>query len=220
MAKTKGARNPELVRVRTEAMQSRPGLTQIKLANQAGVSQSTVSRMKRGEVDSQQDKVRRVLEALGISAHPFIESSAPESGIAGGENRERAGGLRRVPIISLVQAGNLGEAVDPYPAGQGSAFKICPEPCGPRTFALKVMGESMEPRYHHGDIIFVDPDKSAVHGSAVIVRLEDSKEATFKQLVMEGSRRYLKPLNPRFPIIEITTEAQIVGPVIACLFSP
>jgi len=63
----------------------------------------------------------------------------------------------------------------------------------------------MEPRYHNGDIIFVDPDISAAQGSDVIVRLENSNEATFKQLVVEGSRRYLKPLNPRFPVIEITT---------------
>jgi SOS-response transcriptional repressor LexA len=77
----------------------------------------------------------------------------------------------------------------------------------------------MEPRYHNGDFIFVGPGIPPAHGSDVVVRLENSHEATFEQLVIEGSRRYLKPLNPRFPVMEITTDAQVVGVVIAATWS-
>jgi SOS-response transcriptional repressor LexA len=220
VAKTKGASNPELRRVLTDAMASRPGLSQTALAKKAGVSQSTISRMMRGVVNSQSDNERSVFEALGISAFRFVESSTePEGGKVAGASRERGGASRTVPIISYVQAGRFGETVDPYLPGDGSAWEPCPVPCGPKTFGLRVMGESMEPRYHNGDIIFVDPDVPPLHGSAVVVRLKDSNEATFKQLVIEGTRRYLKPLNPRFPVIEITTEAHIVGVVIGGSFS-
>jgi SOS-response transcriptional repressor LexA len=68
-------------------------------------------------------------------------------------------------------------------------------------------------------MIFMDPGISVTHGSDVIVRLEHSNEATFKQLVIEGSRRYLKPLNTRFPVIEVTTEARVVGVVIAATWA-
>ncbi len=86
---------------------------------------------------------------------------------------------------------------------------------------MTVDGESMEPRYHNGDTIFVDPDVSAVNGSDVVVRLENTDETTFKQLVIEGEgrRRYLKPLNPRYPIIEITAEARIVGVIIGATWA-
>jgi len=50
-----------------------------------------------------------------------------------------------------------------------------------------------------GSIIIVDPDREPMHGNAIIVRLEDSKEATFKQLIVEGGVRYLKPLTPATP---------------------
>jgi SOS-response transcriptional repressor LexA len=41
----------------------------------------------------------------------------------------------------------------------------------------------------------------------LIVRLEDSKQATFKQLVVEGGVRYLKPLPPRYPIMKVGRKA-------------
>ena len=74
----------------------------------------------------------------------------------------------------------------------------------------------MEPRYQNADIIYVDPDVDPVHGKDVVVRLEDRGEVTFKRLVVEGERRYLKPLNPNWPerIIEVSGDARIVGVVI------
>ena len=65
-------------------------------------------------------------------------------------------------------------------------------------------------------MIFVDPDRSAEHRSLVIVRLHDSNEATFKQLVIDGQNSYLKALNPGWPtpMIEVNHTASICGVVI------
>lgn len=70
--------------------------------------------------------------------------------------------------------------------------------------------------YSDGDIIFVDPEREAINGSRVVVRLDDSKEATFKQLVIEGDKKYLMALNPSWPdrIIEVKGNATICGVVI------
>ena len=50
----------------------------------------------------------------------------------------------------------------------------------------------------------------------VVVRMEDSHEATFKQLIVEGDRQYLKALNPDWPkrIIEVTANATLCGVVV------
>ena len=74
----------------------------------------------------------------------------------------------------------------------------------------------MEPRFHNGDLVFVDPDVTADSGNYVIVQLEDSDEATFRQLIVEGGRTYLKALNPDWPdrIIEIDENARICGVVV------
>lgn len=88
------------------------------------------------------------------------------------------------------------------------------ERIGPNAFALYVRGDSMEPEFSEGDIILVDPAEEAASGDFVVVRLDDEAEATFKQLIIDGSRRYLKPLNPRYPIMEVTTSATICGVVL------
>lgn len=70
--------------------------------------------------------------------------------------------------------------------------------------------------FKDGDTIFVDPTREAVHRSLVIVRLDDDAEATFKQLMIEGGKKYLQALNPHWPvrIIEINGNATICGVVI------
>ena len=53
-------------------------------------------------------------------------------------------------------------------------------------------------------------------GKYVVVMLEDSDEATFKQLIVEGGRQYLKALNPEWPnrIIEFNQNTRICGVVV------
>lgn len=123
----------------------------------------------------------------------------------------------RVPLISWVQAGNWCEAVDPLQPGDAEEWLFCPVSHGPSTFALRVRGVSMEPKYRDGAIIYIDPDRSADHLSNVVVRIEGESEVTFKQLVIEGDKRFLRPLNPDWPgpkLISIDSAAVICGVVI------
>lgn len=62
-------------------------------------------------------------------------------------------------------------------------------------FALRVKGGSMEPRFKDGDVIFIDINRQPVHLSFVIAQLDGWSEITFKQLVIEGGRSFLRALN-------------------------
>ena len=117
------------------------------------------------------------------------------------------------PVISWVQAGTWTEAREP-PADAERLH--CPLPCGPDTFVLKVAGESMAPRFPDGEYIFVDPDVPAGNGSFVVVRRANDGAATFKQLVVEDGRRYLKAANPNWPepIVEVEADAAVCGVVV------
>jgi len=141
-----------------------------------------------------------------------IELATPAYDLAG--TRPMQG---QVPLISWVQAGALAEVIDNFAPGDADVWHACPRRHGPHTFALRVRGVSMEPKFQDGDIIFVDPDVAAEHGRNVVVRFEDSKEATFKQLLIEGEHQYLRALNPDWPgprLIEIDASATICGVVI------
>lgn len=71
----------------------------------------------------------------------------------------------------------------------------------------------MEPKFPEGAILIVEPDESPEAGAYVIVRQNSDTEATFKQLMQDGGRRYLKPLNPRYPILELLPDAVFCGVV-------
>ena len=124
-----------------------------------------------------------------------------------------------VPLISWVQAGAWEEVEDPYAVGDYERLVPVTKRFSKHGFALRIQGDSMYapdgdgPSFPTGSIIAVEPQQEPRNGSFVVVRLEDTKEATFKQLVIDGGRMFLRPLNPRYPVMEIESEAQIVGVV-------
>lgn len=126
---------------------------------------------------------------------------------------------KKVPVIDMVAAGNWCEVADPYPVGDAESWESCPVPHGEHTFALRINGESMAPKFQHGEIIFCDPCKKAENGDFVIAKLTDENQATFKQLIIEGGQSMLKALNPAWPTpyTPINGNCHIVGKVIARL---
>lgn len=125
------------------------------------------------------------------------------------------------PLISFVQAGEWCEIIDNFQPGDAEEWFPCPVPHSKGTFVLRINGESMlnpggRPSFSPGDLIFCDPEISADNGSLVIIREEGEKQATFKKLLIEGNKRFIKALNPDWPepIKEITQEATICGVVI------
>jgi len=124
------------------------------------------------------------------------------------------------PLISWVQAGAWETIVDNFAPGDADEWLDSPVRVSGESYYLRVRGESMyDPLDHksfkHGEIILVDPHRDAENGSFVIVRLDDELEATFKQLIIEGEKRFLKALNPTWPnrIFEVNGNATICGVV-------
>jgi SOS-response transcriptional repressor LexA len=79
-------------------------------------------------------------------------------------------------------------------------------------FALRVIGDSMTPEFNDGHIVIVDPAMTPQSGAFVIADYEG--ETTFRQYVVEGERRFLKPLNDAYPAIEVRSALRIRGVVV------
>lgn len=93
--------------------------------------------------------------------------------------------------------------------------------CSPAAFALRVDGLSMlaaggTASFAPGDVIYIDPARPARHGSFVLARLPDEVELVFRQLLVEGERRYLQALNPSWPnrIVPLPAEGEVIGVVV------
>lgn len=119
----------------------------------------------------------------------------------------------RVPLISWTSAGHWCELVDHLPPGDAEDWIATTAKVGPHAFALRIRGDSMEPTIPDGALVIVDPDTPAEHNRIVIVRQNGNTECTCKRLVTDGGRAYLRPDNPRYPIINMATDAVVCGVV-------
>lgn len=80
------------------------------------------------------------------------------------------------------------------------------------SFALMVLGDSMEPEFVEGDIIIIEPEGLATDGSFVMAWLND--EWIFRQLKKAEEGWKLQPLNPKYPGASIPDLSVIKGVII------
>ncbi len=114
-----------------------------------------------------------------------------------------------VPVINNVSAGYPVDYDDKgYPPGGADEYVRCPDLHDPNAFAVRVIGDSMEPRYHQGDIIIFSPALAVSSGDDCFVRMTDPHETTFKQVFFEPDQPTirLQPRNHKYPPLILPRE--------------
>lgn len=121
----------------------------------------------------------------------------------------------QVPLISWVAAGGYLETQDLFNVGDSEELIDTGLKTSKNAFALRVRGDSMTSTdgvsFPDGIIIVVEPTMQPEPGDYVIVNNGDN-EATFKQLIKDGSDWYLKPLNTRYPMKPLGS-SKVIGVV-------
>ena len=81
-------------------------------------------------------------------------------------------------------------------------------------FVIPIKGDSMEPDYHDGDLIFIQTSVDLNNG--VIGVFNYNGDAYIKQLVIDEDQAYLHSLNPAYKDMPITpdTDFRIIGEVV------
>lgn len=209
------------ISTRIKEMRKELRISQAELAKKAGITQPSLSAIERGTAKNiRATTLKGIANALGVSQKYLESGDKDEQQISPVYNNYYSGNVntvntKKVPVISMVAAGDWSECFDPYPVGNGSEYVDC-DKCGDNAFAVKVVGESMAPRFQRGDIIICDPSVQPANKDLVIAKLPNSNEATFKQLIIEDGAHLLKALNPDWPspIMAINDDCVIIGKVI------
>lgn len=105
--------------------------------------------------------------------------------------------LQQVPLISWVHAGDASEAIDNYPPGWAEDWIDVPRNVPPRSYALRIVGDSMTPEFWPGQTIVIDPEAEWRNGSYVIVKNGDN-EVVLRQIVRELGGWVLVPANKAY----------------------
>lgn len=119
------------------------------------------------------------------------------------------------PVLSKVQAGAWGEAIEAYTLKDIDLWLESDAHIQGDAFWLEVEGDSMTApmglSIPEGTFVLFDTGREAVNGNLVIAKLIDDNEATFKKLIIDGRQKYLKGLNPQWPMIPINGNCRIIG---------
>lgn len=79
-------------------------------------------------------------------------------------------------------------------------------------FALKALGDSMEPEFKHDTVLIIDPEAVVKSGAYVIANVDG--EFIFRQFVMHNEKFFLQPLNDLYETIEITGIDMLEGVIV------
>ena len=203
------------------------GLTQKELAVRVEISQTAVHKLEAGRSISSR---RTVAIALTCGVDPiWLDTGRGEMSLMGStpgmsqaELAEAAGKgelyraplFARLPLISWEDASrSCEEPAESFHPTAVAWLPIAPK-SSDRTFALRVPDDSMEPEFREGEMILIDPTLPGKHNQFVIARMEGDSLATFKQLTLVGNRTYLKPLNSRYPLIDVQGAIKVCGVVV------
>lgn len=118
-----------------------------------------------------------------------------------------------VPLISWIRAGGWGE-IDDHNPDTSERVDIYRSNPSKYAFALTIDGDSMTApsgiSFPDGCVVVFDPDRSPKAGDYVAAKDVVTQRATFKRLMTDSGRWFLRPLNSGYPTIEIDDPAQRV----------
>ncbi len=196
------------------------GLKKIDLAKACGVSRGAVTHWFNGNTQKLEgSNLTNAARATYVNAHWLATGAGPRK--PGFTNVEPGPDIAgKLPLISWVQAGKFCSTPDIFEPGEAEEWLPAIKRFGPHAYALRVVGDSMvlpypsKDSFFPGTIIFVDPDKPLTNGAKVIAKIDGTAEATFKVYSEDGGKRYLKPQNPQYPVIEMDETMHICGVVV------
>lgn len=186
------------------------GITQGKLADMVGIGRRQVASYEGGNSKPRDTVLQNLAAALGTSTEWLAQGIGKGPDVS---SIKRTVTVQEIPVYS--NASSLW--LDPLIDGEPSVTDFIQSPIRDREdlFALRINGDSMASNgpfsFPEDTIVTFDPNKEVKHGDFVLCALDSANEATFKQLVIDQQQKYLKALNPAYPLIPFGKGATIIG---------
>lgn len=187
------------------------GVTPYKVSKETGISTATLTSWKKGVYEPKTDKRKQIAEYFGVSLQYLDTGIAID--LPPGKAPEAA---TRVPVYGYVRAGIPMEAIEDILDYEEIAASMS---ATGEYFALKIKGDSMEPRICDGDVVIVRRQEDAESGDLVIA-LVNGSDATCKRLQKYANGLSLISNNPTYEPMYFSQEdvqdkpVRIIGKVV------
>jgi len=177
-----------------------------ELARQTQISQPVLHRLATGTTYNPQiETLLPIAGFFGISIDQLI-GNAPLS-----NTPTPAHDWDRIPLLTLNQ---ITSWLAQDPSLNLTKFVSTDIHVSKNSYAVQLNDSTMQPRFAPGTLLIIDPEYSPENQDFVVAQIHHQKTATFKQFLIDGETRYLKPLNPDFPIIKMGADDCILGTMV------
>lgn len=193
---------------RLQRLRKAAGLSRQQFADEVGISRSAVTMIENGQTKSMAaSNLLRAAEVLRVS---------PDELQHGDDPRSRTRFARVSNVARLVSVPIIGFAVatpeqDGYfddmgfPPGAGEGYLPWPTK-DPHAYALRVKGDSMQPRIRPGELIVAEPGSPVAPGADVVVRTRDGRKMVKQLLYRRGGEVALGSINQAHRQLTISIE--------------
>lgn len=183
--------------------------TQEKLAQIMGVAKSTISMYENGNRTPDLETLEAIADIFNVDINRFSSS------ISYLDEKAKVKGVL-VPVLGYVRAGIPIEAVEEILDYEEISEDMARQG---EHFALKIKGDSMEPRIREGDVVIVRKQNIVDNGDVAVV-LVNGDDATVKKFFKYDSGVNLISFNPKYDPFTYTPEqvnklpVQVIGRVV------
>lgn len=186
----------------------------IDLAREVNLPQPTVHRLVTGKsTRPYKSSLKPIADFFSVTVDQLVgEEPLPEAIWEQSQNQTIATNssiIKSIPIISWKQLHSVESARKNSQKNVVTIGNLSEE-----SFALVMPDFSMEPFFSRGTLLILDPKQPAKDRSYVLVKLQENNLYIFRQLLIDGEDRYLKPLNPdlsMFKMRVLHADDEIIG---------
>ena len=187
-------KDTEIIGKRIRVFRQSKGLSVKDLSNITGIAATTIYGWETKNYSVPLTAAIKVAEALKISVDMLVEESEISNN-----------GKKLIPIIATIHAGLPAEAIEEI---QGYVEIEDTRENRRINAAIRIEGDSMEPRLYDGDIVFVSPPpalEDIPSKSIVVARIEG--ECLIRRYIRVGTSCILQPDNQHYDPVCLNSEA-------------
>ncbi len=194
-----------------------------QLARLVGIPQQTLQRVVSGtSPNPHESTLKNVANHFGISVEQLKgkEQLPKEFFPAVGFGDILIKKSVNIPLLTWDQLKELEEINKKVENSEIDAFEsivtISPS-FNEKCFGLIMNDSSMDPYFPKDSILVIDPEKVINDRSFALVKLEEEKIFLFRQVLLDGQYKYLKPINPdlgHFKMRLLSDKDEIIGALV------
>lgn len=186
------------------------GVSRQQLADAIGVTRAAIALLENGQSKGMEaSNLLRAAEFLQVDPEDLQHGELERGPKVVAQRRVRYNAsVRDVPVLGYVMANPIEDGYfdDAGPELDAGAEFLPFATRDPNAYALRVRGDSMQPRIRPGELIVVSPSAAVVPGNDVLVRTKSGRKIVKQLLFQRAKEVTLGSINQAHPQITIALD--------------